>query len=286
MTTELIKQFLEAGLHFGHQTKRWDPRMKKYIYGERNGVYIIDLQKTVQLSNNACDFLKDITSEGNYVLFVGTKKQAQTVIGQEAQRCGMFYVNKRWLGGTLTNFETVRKSVKRLNKIKTMQEDGTFNNLSKKEVARLSREFEKLNKNLSGVVKMNKLPGALFIIDPKRENIAVKEANRLKIPVVSLIDTNCDPVGIDYPIPGNDDAIRAIKLIIKIVTDSIIEGRQEYLQTEETKRLKQENEESEKVSENQKEKHKKIPQVKKVSKKVKKTAEQSNHKPKQKNQHS
>lgn len=243
MTIELIKQFLEAGLHFGHQTKRWNPKMEKYIYGERNGVYIIDLQKTAKLLNNACDFLKSIASKGTYILFVGTKKQAQDIISQEAQRCGMFYVNSRWLGGMLTNFETIKKSVKRLNALQAMKDNGTFKKLSKKEVSHLTQELAKLTRNLSGTVKMDRLPGVLFVIDPKRESNAVKEANRLNVPVVALIDTNCDPEGIEYPIPGNDDAIRAIKFIAKIVTDSIIEGRQEYLQIEEAERLKEEKDE-------------------------------------------
>lgn len=240
MATELIKQFLEAGLHFGHQTKRWNPKMAKYIYGERNGVYIIDLQKTANLLKQACDFLKEAAAQGEYILFVGTKKQAQSIISEEAKRCGMFYVNHRWLGGMLTNFQTVRKSVERYNKLKTMKEDGTFERLSKKEVSQLNQELERLTKNLLGVVKMNKLPGAIFLIDPHREAIAVREAIKLNIPVIALIDTNCDPDLINYPVPGNDDAIRAIKLIARIITDNIIEGRQEYIENEETRRQQEE----------------------------------------------
>ncbi len=265
MTTELIKLFLEAGLHFGHQTKRWNPKMGKFIYGERNGVYIIDLKKTADLLNSARDFLKETASSGNSILFVGTKKQAQSIVSQEAQRCGMFYVINRWLGGMLTNFETIRKSVKRFNKIKDMQEDGTLKKLSKKETASITKEFEKLTRNLGGIVKMDKLPGALFVIDPKRESIAIKEAEKLNIPVVALIDTNCDPDGIDYPVPGNDDAIRAIKLITMLVTDSIIEGRQDYLEVEETKRLK---EEEEQVKEELKDKKQKAKKEEKPSKKA------------------
>ena len=240
MTTELIKQFLEAGLHFGHQTKCWNPKMSKFIYGQRNGIYIIDLQKTVRSLEEVRKFVKEIASRGEYILFVGTKKQAQEIIREQAQRCGMFYVNHRWLGGMLTNFEIIRKSVGRFNELKEMKEKGLFDKLSKKEMSSLNQELLRLTKNLSGIVKMDKLPGALFVIDPHRENIAVREANKLNIPVIALADTNCDPDNLDYPIPGNDDAIRSINLITTMITDSIIEGRQEYLQMQETKKTKEE----------------------------------------------
>ncbi len=240
MTTELIKQFLEAGLHFGHQTKCWNPKMSKFIYGERNGIYIIDLQKTVKSLEEVRKFVKEIASRGEYILFVGTKRQAQDIIREQAQRCGMFYVNHRWLGGTLTNFETIRKSVDHFNRLKEMKEKGLFDKLSKKEASSLNQELTRLTKNLSGIVKMDKLPGALFVIDPHKEDIAVKEANKLNIPVIALADTNCDPDCLDYPIPGNDDAIRSINIITTMVTDSIIEGRQEYLQMQETEKAKEE----------------------------------------------
>jgi len=240
VTTELIKQFLEAGLHFGHQTKCWNPKMSKFIYGQRNGIYIIDLQKTVRSLEEVRKFVKEIASRGEYILFVGTKKQAQEIIREQAQRCGMFYVNHRWLGGMLTNFEIIRKSVGRFNELKEMKEKGLFDKLSKKEMSSLNQELLRLTKNLSGIVKMDKLPGALFVIDPHRENIAVREANKLNIPVIALADTNCDPDNLDYPIPGNDDAIRSINLITTMITDSIIEGRQEYLQMQETKKTKEE----------------------------------------------
>jgi small subunit ribosomal protein S2 len=245
VATELIKQFLEAGLHFGHQTKRWNPKMAKYIYGERNGIYIIDLKLSSNLLAEARSFLKDVAASGDYILFVGTKKQSQNIVAQEAKRCGMFYVNNRWLGGMLTNFETIRKSIKRLHEIENMKENGIFDKLTKKEVASLNQELEKLNKNLSGILKMDRVPGAIFVIDPKRESLAVKEAKKLNIPVVALIDTNCDPDGIAFPVPGNDDAIRSIKLVSSLLTDSIIEGRQDYLEQEEVRRLKEEEQKKE-----------------------------------------
>ena len=245
MATELIKQFLEAGLHFGHQTKRWNPKMAKFIYGERNGIYIINLKLTADLLNEAKSFLKDVASAGDYVLYVGTKKQAQNIVHQETQRCGMFFVNNRWLGGMLTNFETIKKSIKRLYEIRNMKEGGVFDKLTKKEIASLNKELEKLTKNLGGILKMDRLPGAIFVVDPKRESLAIKEARKLNIPVVALIDTNCDPDGIDFPIPGNDDAIRSIKLVTSILTDGIIEGRQDYLEQEEVRKLKEEEEKKE-----------------------------------------
>jgi len=229
-TTQTIKQLLEAGVHFGHQTKRWNPKMEKYIFGEKNGIYIIDSEKTEKALNNATDFLKDIASKGEVVLFVGTKKQAKDVIKEEALRCEMFYVTERWLGGTLTNFSTIKKSIKRFKELQKMKEEGLFDKLSKKESAKLSRELEKLRYNLEGIIEMGKLPVAIYVVDSKNEEIAVNEANRLGIAVVGLVDTNCDPDKIDYPIPGNDDAIRSIKLVTQIVADSVLEGRKAYME--------------------------------------------------------
>ncbi|MDP2939208.1 MAG: 30S ribosomal protein S2 [Candidatus Omnitrophota bacterium] len=228
MTDELMKQLLEAGVHFGHQTKRWNPKMEKYIFGERSGIYIIDLEKTVDSLNQARSFLKDLTSKGGIVLFVGTKKQAQDVIEAEARRAEMFFVNKRWLGGLMTNFQTVRKSINRLKEIEKMKQDGIFNNLTKKEVIRLTKEAQKLERNLSGIKEMTHLPQAIFVVDSKKEEIAVSEANRLSIPIVGLIDTNCNPEKIDFVIPGNDDAMKSIKLITSLIAESIIEGRQKF----------------------------------------------------------
>ncbi len=229
-TTQTIKQLLEAGVHFGHQTKRWNPKMGKYIFGEKNGIYIIDLEKTESALNKATDFLRDIASRGEAVLFVGTKKQAKDVIREEALRCGMFYVNERWLGGTLTNFATIKKSIKRLKEIQKMKDDGTFDKLSKKESAKLSRELEKLKYNLGGITEMGKLPSAIYVIDSKNEEIAVNEGNRLGLAVTGLVDTNCDPDKIDYPIPGNDDAIRSIKLVTQLVADAVCEGRKVFME--------------------------------------------------------
>jgi small subunit ribosomal protein S2 len=226
--TLLIKQLLEAGVHFGHQTKKWNPKMKGYIFGEKSGIYIIDIQKTCVALEEACKFLQETVATGGYVLFVGTKKQAQNIIKEEAKRCGMFFVSERWLGGMLTNFQTIRKSVKRLKELEAMKEDGTFELLSKKEQSQLGKEMEKLVRNLEGVKQMNQLPDAVFVIDSKNEEIAVKEAVKLSIPVVALIDTNCDPDMIKFPVPGNDDAIRSIKLITSIITDSIAEGRRAF----------------------------------------------------------
>ena len=225
----LIKQLLEAGVHFGHQTNRWNPKMAKYIFGEKNGIYIIDLQKTIEGINKATSFLREIAAGGEYVLFVGTKKQAQHLTVEHAQRCRMFYVSERWLGGTLTNFSTIRKSIKRLEEIEKMRQDGTFEVLSKKERAQLTKELEKLMKNLGGIRKMIKLPAAVFIIDSKDEEIAIKEANKLSIPVVAIVDTNCDPDRVNYIIPGNDDAMRSIELLTRLVADSVLEGRQEFI---------------------------------------------------------
>jgi len=229
MVNELIKQLLEAGIHFGHQTKRWNPKMKKFIFGERSGIYIIDLEKTAECLEKAKVFLKELAARGEIVLFVGTKKQAQDIIKSEALRASMYYINQRWLGGLLTNYQTIKKSINRLKSIKIMEEDGTFGNLKKKEVLGLKKEMEKLERNLSGIENMEKLPSAIFLIDSKKEDIAVKEAKILNIPIVALLDTNCNPDIIDYPIPGNDDAMKAIKLITTIISDSVIEGRKQFL---------------------------------------------------------
>lgn len=221
-----MKQLLEAGVHFGHQTRRWNPKMAPYIFTERNGIYIIDLQKTVKKVDEAYDFLRSVAAEGKSILFVGTKKQAQEAVKEEALKAGMFYVNERWLGGMMTNFATIRKSINRLKELEAMQEDGTFEVLSKKEVLSLKREQEKLEKSLGGIKDMEQLPGALFIVDPRKERIAVAEARKLDIPIVAIVDTNCDPDEIDYVIPGNDDAIRAVKLLTSRMADAVIEGRQ------------------------------------------------------------
>ena len=221
-----MKQLLEAGVHFGHQTRRWNPKMAQYIFTERNGIYIIDLQKTVRKIDEAYLFVRDLALEGKTMLFVGTKKQAQESIESEAKRCGMYYVNNRWLGGMLTNFRTIRTRIDRLNAIDKMEENGSFDVLPKKEVIGLKAEREKLEKNLGGIREMKKLPGALFVVDPRKEHIAVTEARILNIPIVGIVDTNCDPDEIEYVIPGNDDAIRAVKLIAGKMADAILEGRQ------------------------------------------------------------
>ena len=226
MAVVSMKQLLEAGVHFGHQTRRWNPKMAPYIFTERNGIYIIDLQKTVRKLEDAYNFVRDLSMEGKSVLFVGTKKQAQASVKEEAERAGAFYVNARWLGGMLTNFRTIRRRVERLYQLRKMEEDGTFDLLPKKEVIKLRLEIEKLEKFLGGVTEMRQLPGALFIVDPRKERIAVAEAKRLGIPIVAIVDTNCDPDEIDYVIPGNDDAIRAVKLISSAVANAIIEGRE------------------------------------------------------------
>ena len=226
MAVVAMKQLLEAGVHFGHQTKRWDPKMAEYIYQARNGIHIIDLQKTSKKIDEAYNFIKEVSEAGKDILFVGTKKQAQECIKEAAEKSGMFYVDQRWLGGMLTNFKTIRKRVERLNALEKMQEDGTFDVLPKKEVAKLKNEMEKLEKNLGGIKEMTRLPGAMFVVDPKNERIAVLEAKRLNIPIVGLVDTNCSPEDVDFPIPGNDDAIRAVKLITDVMASAIIEGRQ------------------------------------------------------------
>jgi len=222
-----MKSLLESGVHFGHQVKRWDPRMKKYIFAERNGIHIIDLQKTIQAIKDAYDVVRATVASGKTVLFVGTKKQAQQAIQKEAERCGMFYVNNRWLGGMLTNFSTIKKSLLRLKKLEKMEVDGTFENLTKKEIAALAKERAKLQKNLGGIKEMKDPPGVLFIIDTRKEAIAVAEAQRMGIPIVAVVDTNCNPEGIDYPIPGNDDAIRAITLFTQIIANAVVEADNE-----------------------------------------------------------
>jgi len=226
MSVISMKQLLEAGVHFGHQTRRWNPKMSEYIYTERNGIYIINLQKTVKKIVEAYDFIKEVAENGESILFVGTKKQAQESIKEEAERVGMYYVNARWLGGMLTNFKTIQKRIERLNQLKKMEEDGTFDLLTKKEATKLKLEIEKLEKYLGGIKDMKKLPGALFVVDPRKEKIAVAEAHKLGIPVVAIVDTNCDPDEVDYVIPGNDDAIRAVKLIASTMANAIIEGNQ------------------------------------------------------------
>ena len=226
MSVISMKQLLEAGVHFGHQTRRWNPKMAEYIFAERNGIYIIDLQKTVKYLETAYNFVRDLSMEGKTVLFVGTKKQAQESIKEEAIRCDMPYVNARWLGGMMTNFTTIKLRIKRLNQLRKMEEDGTFELLPKKEVIKLKLEIEKLEKFLGGIQDMKQLPGALFIVDPRKERIAVAEAKKLGIPIVAIVDTNCDPDEIDYVIPGNDDAIRAVKLIASAMASAVIEGRQ------------------------------------------------------------
>ena len=226
MSVVSMKQLLEAGVHFGHQTRRWNPKMAQYIFTERNGIYIIDLQKTVKKLEEAYFFVRDVAASGESVLFVGTKKQAQEAVKEEAERVGQFYVNARWLGGMLTNFKTMRRRIDRLNQLKKMEEDGTFNLLPKKEVVKLKLEIEKLEKYLGGVKEMKRLPGAMFVIDPRKEKNAIAEARKLGIPIVAIVDTNCDPDEVDYVIPGNDDAIRAIKLISSVMANAMIEGRQ------------------------------------------------------------
>jgi len=226
MSVISMKQLLEAGVHFGHQTRRWNPKMAQYIFTERNGIYIIDLQKTVKKLEEAYNFVHEIAANGETVLFVGTKKQAQDAIKEEAERVGMYFVNARWLGGMLTNFKTMRHRIDRLNQLNRMKEEGTFDLLPKKEVIKLNAEIAKLEKYLGGVKDMKKLPGALFIIDPRKERNAIAEAKKLNIPIVAIVDTNCDPEEIDYPIPGNDDAIRAIKLIAQTIANAVVEGAQ------------------------------------------------------------
>ena len=226
MSVISMKQLLEAGVHFGHQTRRWNPKMAEYIYTERNGIYIIDLQKTVGKVDDAYNAIKEVVADGGNVLFVGTKKQAQDAIKVESERCGMFYVNQRWLGGMLTNFKTIQARIGRLKNLEKMQEDGTFDLLPKKEVIKLKHEMEKLEKNLGGIKEMKDIPDIMFIVDPRKERIAIQEAHILGIPIVSIVDTNCDPEEVDYVIPGNDDAIRAVKLIVSKMADAVVEANQ------------------------------------------------------------
>ncbi len=226
MSVISMKQLLEAGVHFGHQTRRWNPKMAEYIFTERNGIYIIDLQKTVKKIEEAYAFVKDLAESGQEILFVGTKKQAQDSIKEEAERVGMYWVNARWLGGMLTNFKTIKKRIDRLEQLNKMEEDGTFDLLPKKEVLNLKAERDKLTKYLGGIKDMRKLPGALFVVDPRKEKIAIEEAKKLGIPVVAIVDTNCDPEDVDYVIPGNDDAIRAVKLIASTIANAVVEGNQ------------------------------------------------------------
>ena len=221
-----MKQLLEAGVHFGHQTRRWNPKMAEYIFTERNGIYIIDLQKTVKKIEEAYYFIRDIAASGEDILFVGTKKQAQDSIKEEAERVGMYYVNARWLGGMMTNFKTIKQRIERLNQLRKMEEDGTFDLLPKKEVIGLRGEMEKLEKYLGGIKGMKKAPAAIFIVDPRKERIAIAEAKKLNIPIVAIVDTNCDPEDVDYVIPGNDDAIRAVKLVVSTIANAIVEGRE------------------------------------------------------------
>lgn len=244
MSVVTIKQLLEAGVHFGHHTRRWNPKMAEYIFTERNGIYIIDLQKTIKKFDEAYMFIRQVSEEGGKVLFVGTKKQASDTIREEAERCGQYYVNVRWLGGMLTNYKTIRSSIARLNSLEKMQEDGTFDMLPKKEVAKLQKEMMILERNLGGIKTMDGLPDAIFIVDPRKEHNAVLEAKKLGIPVVAIVDTNCDPDDADYVIPGNDDAIRAIRLISSVLADAVIEGKQGE-QTEEAAAEKEEAEEAE-----------------------------------------
>ena len=226
MAVVSMKELLEAGVHFGHQTRRWNPKMATYIFTERNGIYIVDLQKTVRKMEEAYNFIRDLAAEGKEILFVGTKKQAQEAIEYEAQRCGMFYVNQRWLGGMLTNFKTIRTRIDELHRLNQMEEDGSFDILPKKEVIKLRLERDKLERNLGGIKGMKRLPAAIYVVDPRKEKIAIAEARKLGIPIIAIVDTNCDPDEVDYVIPGNDDAIRAVKLITSKIADAVLEGRQ------------------------------------------------------------
>ncbi len=245
MSVVAMKQLLEAGVHFGHQTRRWDPRMAEYIFQARNGIHIIDLQKASKKIDEAYEFIKEQVEEGKTVLFVGTKKQAQECMKDAAEKSGMFYVNQRWLGGMLTNFDTIQKRIQRLKDLETMEQDGTFDVLPKKEVILLKKEMDKLEKNLGGIKEMDKLPGVIFLVDPKKERIAILEAKKLNIPVVGIVDTNCNPQELDYPIPGNDDAIRSVSLIADVMANAIIEGKQgesfETAESEEQQPVEEEN---------------------------------------------
>ncbi len=246
MSAVTMKELLEAGVHFGHETKRWDPKMKPYIFGARNGIYIIDLQKTVQFFKEAYQFVRDVAAKGEYILFVGTKKQAQETISEHATRCGMFYVNHRWLGGMMTNFQTIKRSIDRLNKLEAMKKEEIYNLLPKKEVLELEKERSRLEKSLGGIKNMDRLPGAIFIVDPKKERIAVREARKIGIPSVGIVDTNCNPEELDYIIPGNDDAIRAIQLFASKIADAVVEGKQIYEKQLQIEGAKQDKEGAEK----------------------------------------
>ena len=251
MAVVAMKQLLEAGVHFGHQTRRWDPKMAEYIFQARNGIHIIDLQKTSKKLDEAYEFIRSQAEEGKTILFVGTKKQAQECIKEAAEKCGMYYVDQRWLGGMLTNFKTIKTRVQRLKDLEKMQEDGTFDVLPKKEVILLKKEMEKLEKNLGGIKDMEEMPGVIFLIDPKKERIAILEAKKLNIPVVGVVDTNCNPEDLDYPIPGNDDAIRAVKLITDVMANAVIEGKQgESFEPEMTEEVSEEATSIEEVVEN------------------------------------
>jgi len=247
MAAVTMKKLLEAGVHFGHETKRWDPKMKPYIFGARNGIYIIDLQKTVQLFKEAYQFVRDIVAKGEYILFIGTKKQAQETISEQATRCGMFYVNHRWLGGMMTNFQTIKRSIDRLNKLEAMKNEEIYNLLPKKEVLELEKERTRLEKSLGGIKNMDRLPGAIFVVDPKKERIAVREARKIGIPSIGIVDTNCNPEELDYIIPGNDDAIRAVNLFTSKMADAVVEGKQIYEKQLQMEGAKEEKERAEKV---------------------------------------
>ncbi len=250
MAVVAMKQLLEAGVHFGHQTRRWDPRMAEYIFQARNGIHIIDLQKTSKKLDEAYEFIREQAEEGKTILFIGTKKQAQECVKEAAEKSGMFYVNERWLGGTLTNFKTIRKRIERLAELEAMEQNGTFEVLPKKEVVLLRKEMDKLNKNLGGIKEMTEIPDVIFLVDPKKEHIAVQEARKLNIPIVGLVDTNCDPNDVDYVIPGNDDAIRAVKLVTDVMANAIIEGKQgESLEAGETVEEQEDNAEPESMEE-------------------------------------
>ncbi len=244
MSKELVQSLLEAGVHFGHQTKKWNPKMKPYIYGEKNGIYIMDLEKTMEHLTRACNFIRGVAASGAPIMLVGTKPQAQAVIQEEANRCGQYFVNHRWLGGMLTNYSTIRNSVKRYKKLILMREDGTFDVLKKKEVSQLEKEITRLEKTLLGVLDMERLPGAIFVIDAKHEEIAIKEANILDIPVIAIVDTDSDPDRVQYPIPGNDDAIRSIKLLTKIIVDSVQEGLQKVSRSKPVTKMESDAEEA------------------------------------------
>ncbi len=240
MVNELVKQLLEAGVHFGHQTKRWNPKMKKFIFGQRAGIYIIDLEKTAAKLTEAKEFMRDIAAKGGNILFIGTKKQAQDIVEESAKKSEMSYVRNRWSGGLLTNFQTVKKSLMRLQEIEDMKENGIWENLKKKEIAALTKEKEKLLFNFGGIREMKGMPDAIFMVDPKREDIAVREAQKLNIPIIAIVDTNCDPENVNFPIPGNDDALKSIRLITSLITDGIMEGREEFLETEKVRKKAEE----------------------------------------------